>query len=223
MPYIQSIENSSTLVLWLRFTDVTRTTHNTIILGNIYPGPLLELKTEVAKYENDNILLMGDFNSRTSDKNDYIESDEYISKLFTDEEMLFESSHAIYSLNKINFPLKRNTLDKKLNRYGRQFLDFCAANDIFILNDRIEGDKYFPSFTCKGCSTVDYFACSVGLKQFVKYMNVKRFSSLISDVHCPIELILYLDDKIKSDDFKEENKNYNKEKLWNSKKKRRSL
>lgn len=149
----------------------------------------------------------------------------YIFKLLTDEEMFSESNNAVYCLHKINFPLKRNEshLIKKLNEYGRQFLDFCVANGIFILDCKIEGDKTFLSFTCTGCNTIDYFACSTGLSQFPKYMNVKVISSFISDVKWPIEICLDLGGKIKSEDLHKENVSYNTENLWNSKKKKRTF
>ena len=61
-------------------------------IGNVYippvgsnyahPDPFLELKSEINEIENEFVLLVGDFNSRTGEKPDYIECDENILTYF---------------------------------------------------------------------------------------------------------------------------------------------
>jgi len=59
------------------------------------------------------------------------------------------------------------------------------------LNSRVKGD-YSGKETCKNVSSVDYFICTPDLLKRVICLNVLDFCPLLSDVHCPIELILDL-------------------------------
>lgn len=83
----------------------------------------------------------------------------------------------------------RNNMDIVKNNYGNQLLEFCKNNNLFILNGRVNGDKV-GMLTCKQTSVVDYCISSVDFLPFIYFLHVLDFSSLYSDVHCPISLSL---------------------------------
>jgi hypothetical protein len=45
-------------------------------------------------------------------------------------------------LENLKIPLKRKNIDKTKNKYGNMLLNFCKANQLFIVNSRIGYDKY---------------------------------------------------------------------------------
>jgi hypothetical protein len=53
---------------------------------------------------------------------------------------LFIENHAGIFEN-LNIPLKRKNIDKTKNKYGNMLLNFCKANQLFIVNSRIGDDK----------------------------------------------------------------------------------
>ena len=80
---------------------------------------------------------------------------------------------------------------------------------MYILNGRVKGD-YSGKATCKNAGSVNYFIWTPDVLKRVICLNVLDISPLLSDVHCPIELVL---------DFNVENPNMliherTKRKLW---------
>ena len=71
---------------------------------------------------------------------------------------------------------------------------------MFIINGRLGQDSINPKFTCKDCSTIDYFICSPNMTQYMLVFNVLEFSPLFSDSQCGIELkidVQYSDNVLK--------------------------
>ena len=121
--------------------------------------PFLEVQECVLNcFQNsDNLILFGDFNSRTNDLQDFVEIDEYFSEMHGLQELHAESTRIHTYFETCHIPLKRNTADRNVNTYGRNMLEFCKNNNIFILNGRVGADYQMPKLTCKEKSTVDYF------------------------------------------------------------------
>ena len=116
-----------------------------------------------------NVLLFGDFNSRSRQLQDYIEADEFILKHFNSEDITneYEQEISYFEGNK-NVKLKRTNADTGINNYCYKLIDFCKTNNLFILNGRVGVDGGMGSHTCKNISTVDYFISSA---QLVPYLN----------------------------------------------------
>ena len=77
-------------------------------------------------------------------------------------DMLKESTELFNVLEKCSVPLERKNADYVTNVYGRNLLELCKNNNLFILNGRIGQDRLCPKVTCKDRSTVDYILSTVG-------------------------------------------------------------
>ncbi|ESO87463.1 hypothetical protein LOTGIDRAFT_166616 [Lottia gigantea] len=135
--------------------------------------------------------LLGDFNARTSEYDDFLSPDDYreeVEDLDFYIKNRFEQNTAIASYGGT---LERSNKDKVLNRYGERLLEMCINLGIYILNSRSETDKNIGAFTCAGSSAVDYAICSPGLFRYTKEFTICEYNPLYSDKHCPLSLILY--------------------------------
>ena len=199
-PYISVHENDSNLVQWISISKRLTHLESDIICGNVYippygskyahEDPYLEIQTEYSNFSSTfrNIILLGDFNSRTSSLPDFVIADEFISQIQNDDLLYNESMQVLNCLYKSNFPTDRKSADHSTNIYGKQLLEFCQGNDLFIINGRIGQDMIDPKATCKDRSTIDYFICSPNMIQYVCIFSVLDFSPFFSDSHCGIEL-----------------------------------
>ena len=130
-----------------------------------------------ASRDND-IILMGDLNSRISKKDDYLIEDNY--------NPLQQNSKWI----------KRTSMDKTTNSSGGTFIDMIIAEELVILNGRTLGDLT-GNFTClkyNGNSVIDYAATSIQLHDSVKSFKVLPFTPY-SD-HKSIEVCLAISNDI---------------------------
>ncbi len=87
---------------------------------------------------------MGDFNSRTGDKLDFIESQ---GSRFITGNNRFIPSHP-----------PRQNCDPAVNAHGRQLLQLCQNLALYIVNGRLRGDSLgrYTYSSALGSSTVDY-------------------------------------------------------------------
>ena len=136
-----------------------------LIVGAIYLSPagsviytegesvVQLLEEKIAKimdqHHDCDILLAGDFNSRTGHLEDYILSDntDYIPEIDGNDN--YDTDH---------FEVPRNSKDPEQNSFGRELISFCRSYGIHILNGRKEGD-IDGKITCisnRGSSVVDY-------------------------------------------------------------------
>lgn len=137
---------------------------------NIIEDSLLD---NLESYENADILLCGDFNSRTGkcnlcfdddadDTEDYVRSDQYC---------------------------QRQSKDQVINQFGRMLLDLCSAFQLVILNGNCKGDREgnFTYISREGSSVIDYFICSQEMLPFIQELKViERFESK----HMPVDLLI---------------------------------
>ena len=152
--------------------------------------PFLEVQETVFNcFQNsNNIILFGDFNSRSSDLEDIVQLDRCISEQNGLEDLYNENLNILNHFHLNDMPLVRKTADRNINMYGRYLLDFSKNNNIFILNGRAGTDYSNPKLTCKERSTVDYFLSSATVFKYINTFEVHEFSSLFSDAHCPVSM-----------------------------------
>ena len=206
VPFI-TIDKQSNSKLALLFTVSkhifgSKTNINDLFCGVVYippygsryasADPYTEIQQELIRFcgDNKNILLFGDFNSRTKDLSDFTEVDDFISDVFGTENLLSENAEMFNCFNQNNIPILRKSADASVNQYGYSLIDFCKSNNLLILNGRIGSDYISPKLTCKNKSTVDYFLSSPSVFDSLDDLCVGNFSNLFSDAHSPISLTL---------------------------------
>lgn len=197
-PFITVHKFESQLILWFSVSNKLTANSEELHCGIVYippyrskyahNDPYLELQTEFDKYaaKSRNILLFGDFNSRTSHSPDYIICDKFISENQGNDDLYRENVEILDCFDRYNIPLERNSVDLTINFYGQQLLELCKYNNIFKLNGRFGKAFHTPSPTCKDRSTIDYFISAQQNFPFIQSFEVLEFNSLFSDAHCPV-------------------------------------
>ena len=107
----------------------------------------------------------------------------------------------------------RKNKDKHMNRNGKKLIDFCKMSDMKILNGRIGKDKSLGNFTCyttRGSSTIDYVIASTELFPKFSDFYIDILDSCMSDVHCPVCVLISCKESYKKDKNvnKKENSKY---------------
>ena len=140
---------------------------------------------------NKYVLLMGDFNARTHDKQDFLEEDELFSQhLDYDNDLidLFQNSSV---LDKCNLPKNRTSQDKIINKEGNMLIDIFKANSLFIFNGRCGSDKSIGAMTFRNQSIIDYAIISHQAIRIVKMFSILELDSFFSNGHSVITTSLY--------------------------------
>ena len=201
---VESSHNSN-LILWCTISRRLTQTENDVYCGIVYIPPIgskyasddpyTELQGEILRYctKSSQIILMGDFNSRTGKKDDIFCADDFLSDIHGLDFLVQESYGIRAEFLRNSVPLKRENSDKT-NTYGTQMTEFCRLSNLCILNGRIGRHTHNAKYTCKDKSVVDYFLCSPSLFDLLYDFCVLEFSSLYSDAHCPISLTLRTQD-----------------------------
>ena len=143
-------------------------------------------------HDVDNIFMIGDFNARTHTHADYVHLDDFESTHFEDDPFIaYYMSSVEKCMKQHNLQQNRISQDKaRPTNYGNKLIDFCKNNNFVILNGRCGTDKNIGNTTCKNSSVVDYVLMYTEMQLYVKNFYVNEFSVLLSDVHCPISVII---------------------------------
>ena len=123
------------------------------------------------KNSSSKILLVGDFNSRTGELEEYEEPDK------TDEHLIPRE----------RIPTKRANCDKGTNQMGERLIGLCKSHDLQILNGRTNGDLHgnFTFYDTKdGASTIDIAVVSDPLLPQIKSFVVCRQDEISK--HCKV-------------------------------------
>ena len=140
--------------------------------------------------ENNEIVIIGDFNSRTSSLNDFYTNEHgNFDPLSEKDEIDYRIDQEFLTLSQIQ--LIRNNEDKKTNDFGHKLINLCQVSGMLICNGRINGDNNSGKFTYidkKGKSTNDYALISKGLIKHDNEFYVNE-PNIFSD-HVPIVLKL---------------------------------
>ncbi|MEW8546103.1 MAG: hypothetical protein AB2693_21495 [Candidatus Thiodiazotropha sp.] len=196
------LESTSKLVLWFKISNKLTGYKADILGGVVYippentkysvNEPFTELENEISVFSQryKSIVLLGDFNARTSTRQDYIEVDELIAHEQNLDDIYNDFETQLSSLETTDMSVKRTSLDTKINNYGYQLLDFCKSQNVLIVNGRVYPDSKIGETTCRDASVVDYFICSVDMFNVICEFSVLEFCDLYSDIHNPITLSL---------------------------------
>ena len=202
--YVHTIDDTySESVFWLKLDK--EYFGKDIVLGGVYIAP------EGSKYHDADVYdiicediinisclytdlpvcLIGDFNSRTGQLNDFLSFEDCISS-----EMGFDafgSKHYVseHNLESLGIITQRINSDNFVNNNGRKLIELCKGMDLKIANGRFGSDKGQGDFTCmksNGNSTIDYVVLSTTLMPHVTSFEVSDFDQCLSDVHKLIEV-----------------------------------
>ena len=132
-----------------------------------------EISTHIIKHSctTSQILLIGDFNSRTGEILEYEEPDN-MDENFIPRELI---------------PSKRKNCDRGINQMGEKLIDLCKGHDLQILNGRKTGDlegKFTFYNSRDGASSIDIAVASDPLYTFIKSFVVLRQDEISQ--HCKI-------------------------------------
>jgi hypothetical protein len=114
------------------------------------------LENDVLYYsQKGNVMLVGDFNARTSKLMDYISQ---------------EGNTFINDITENSFiPQVKNNFDNLINEHGKHLIDLCKSSNLTILNGRTPGDSFGKPTYHQGW--VDY-------KIFVVCYNYSYFKNM---------------------------------------------
>ncbi|CAB3994131.1 Hypothetical predicted protein [Paramuricea clavata] len=166
------IEKQTKNFLWCRIDNtILNSTKNLFICGVYIPPERSSYFDEdiFHNLENDvvyfskkgNVMLLGDFNARTSKLEDFVSK---------------EGNTFINDITETSFePKTRDNFDSCVNNHGKSLIEICKNCNLRILNGRTLGDSFGkPTFHNKdGTSVVDYIICDQELTQTIKNFVVK--------------------------------------------------
>ena len=198
IPFIRVLKTESKLILWFSVSKSIMPNNEELLCGVLYllpygtkyahADPYLELQNEFYKLFSNkkHVIILEDFNSRSTTMCDYIKTDDFICEINGIQELFEENMEIFHCFETNNIPLERKNIDKITNSYGYQLVEFCKNNNIFIMNGRL--DALLPSLTCKNSSTVDYLLATANTFENISACHVLKFYSLYSDAHCPLSV-----------------------------------
>jgi len=168
---IKFLNSESEYVQWLELTDIISSVNKTVLFGCVYvPSENSKYSSEEAfnEIENEYIdfsknfehsLLIGDYNAKTSDLNDFLIPNENLLEILdiADDDELLKEFYDYENLLRCWVPLLRYTQDKsRPNKFGCRLLKLCQNCSLYIANSRICKDKGIGKCTCKGSTVGDY-------------------------------------------------------------------
>ena len=133
------------------------------------------LKETTSKIDSKNIILLGDFNSRTQTLEDTL------TKTKGDDSLPIQFYSKVTS--------KRSNQDLMKNKYGQKLIEYCISTGLYIANGRTLGDLQgkMTCFQTNGSSTVDYGIVSENMNR-----NILKFQVLdpTASDHSPIQMVI---------------------------------
>ena len=161
-----------------------------LIETNIFDRILESVAHIESKSQKDfSMLICGDFNSRTSDKPDFVLDDDSRNVNFLPDEYTPDQFMSRYSED-----------IGHVNDNGLLLLDLCKQTGFRILNGRVGEDKGVGKFTfvgSRGSSVVDYVLASAELFQYIRTFKVHD-PNILSD-HCLISFSFEFGNELKTE------------------------
>ena len=175
LKFLLPIQNDNEDVIWVKVKRELLGQEKDVYLGTAYISPTGNKETIAKKFEKigeeiglfqtkGNIILQGDLNAHTNNKDDIIITDEF------DRDFGIE----------IPIAQHRNSEDSsKTDRRGEEFLELCKSQNMIIINGRKTGDPFgkITSYQWNGKAVVDYVISSFELFHnitFLKWVNTSH-------------------------------------------------
>lgn len=196
MDNIKLIEGQHDSIIWIKVSDPL--TNSDLIIGAIYVphenskyfesntfDRLQDDLTSIqATYQSLPILMLGDFNSRTSNVIDIIKKDDNADMYELGDD---ECSEDFIATGKCN--VLRSNEDKVINSNGKKLLEFCKGTGLCIVNGRCGLDKGIGKYTFSKenqNSTIDYALIQAKYFDNIKNFYIDQFDPCLSDAHHPL-------------------------------------
>ena len=129
--------------------------------------------------EKGEVIIMGDLNCRVGQETDYIESDDGDRFLNLPAQLDHTNYDDIVDDNSCIIK-NRTSADLVINETGRELLQLCRTNKLYILNGRVgtEPEGGFTCHTSRGSSVVDYIIVGNTILPFTGTFNIGEPSPL---------------------------------------------
>ena len=207
--FITQEDSESDYIMWLKINKTAFKTNEDLYIGVVYVPPSDSrfntidetniFNVEVANMCIDNkyVFLMGDFNARVCNKDDFVDADDFLTHHLSLDDTMDGTLNISSKLEKTNLSKHRVSQDKIINNEGNMLLDMCKSNSMQILNGRCGDDKFTGSMTFRNQSVIDYSIVSFQSLQFIKSFRVLELDALFSDGHSLISTSLCFKNDLK--------------------------
>jgi hypothetical protein len=192
---VSVIKASSSEIVWLKLCKIFFNTPFNIYIAVTYVSPINSsftcqrddmfsiLEQDVCKYSSmGKCIILGDFNARTAQANDFIINDGV--KYLTDFTCEYQKDIYMYRENK----------DKHaVDTYGGKLLEFCKGSGLRILNGRCLGDTdgQFTCYSPTGApSLIDYALAHCDIVPKIRIVKVSSLTTI--SIHCQVSIVLQL-------------------------------
>jgi hypothetical protein len=139
------------ILLCLCYNIPSGSSRESLVIQNIFDSLTDDVICFENQYDNQcHFMLMGDFNARIGEREDFVENE-----ILLNLDILPEEYEPDLYLN-------RRSQDRVVNENGLDMLDFCKQTGMRVLNGRMFEDESVGKFTCvksMGSSVVDYVLC----------------------------------------------------------------
>ena len=127
-------------------------------------------------YSEHYVMMVGDFNSHTSSRVDYVNLDDEVANEL-------DVVNCPDVLAECNCKVQRSNQDRtKCDSYGSKLLQLCKTTGMCIFNGRLCGDEK-GACTTNRHTTIDYVLGTPRVLPFLSSMHVEEFDEIFSDVH----------------------------------------
>ena len=206
-PYVSLVESDSDYILWVKLNKKFTQIDQDIIFGAVYlppsdsrfntPDELENFEIEITNMcvSQKYVILMGDFNSRTGNKQDFLDADNFLADLFHFDDAMQQFFDISSILEQYKFSKNRKSKDSVVNNEGNRLLDICKSNNLIILNGRCGQDKETGAYTFKSISVIDYTIASTEVLKYIDCFAVRTLDPIFSDGHALLSTTLQFKSK----------------------------
>ena len=194
-PYISIVQNDNEDSIWCKISTELTTLDQCMYLACVYISPegspysnagcfnVLEHEIVSFNQKSDYVIVVGDFNAKTSIKPDFLYHDVNDDNTDTGVPEACISLVPVENiLDHLGLPHTRITKDKNAsNNWGNRLLECCLNSRMLICNGRF-GPPSSESTTTYD-SVLEYAICTPELLYHVSSFHVLDFSNLLSDLH----------------------------------------